>query len=273
MTYVIFKGLVMLRKSLFFLKLLLVGLIVTLLANSIIVILAETMDETQTFETVEIRDYDGKNLSSIDDFFENSIEGPQYIDALDYRLFVTGLVTNALSLTYDEVVNNYRHFEKVVTLHCVEGWKVTILWDGIMLKDLLAVAGVDPNASTVILYAYDGYSTSVPLDYIIDNNILLAYKMNNVTLSPERGFPFQLVAESKLGYKWIKWIVSIELSNNEEYKGYWEMQGYSNDADVGEGYFYSAIPEFSSWIILPLFVTATITVIIYRKKLSPKKAY
>lgn len=47
---------------------------------------------------------------------------------------------------------------------------------------------VNPEANTVIFHAYDGYTTSLPLDYIIDNNIMLAYKMNDVTLLPERGF-------------------------------------------------------------------------------------
>lgn len=119
----------------------------------------------------------------------------------------------------------------------------------------------------VIFYAYDGYSTSLPLDYIINNKIMIAYEMNNVTLPPERGFPFQLVAESKWGYKWIKWITEIELSDNEDYRGYWESRGYPNDADLSDdGY----IPEFESWIILPLFLTATLAVIIYRKRFTRK---
>ena len=61
--------------------------------------------------------------------------------------------------------------------------------------------------------------------------------MNNVTLPPERGFPFQLVAESKWGYKWIKWITEIEFSENEYYKGYWESRGYSNNGNLNESYF------------------------------------
>ena len=142
-----------------------------------------------------------------------------------------------------------------------------------LLKDLIADAGVDPNATTVIFYAYDGYSTSLPLDYIIGNNILIAYKMNNVTLPPERGFPFQLVAESKWGYKWIKWITAIELSDNEEYRGYWESRGYSNNAALSEGFFESGIPEFTSWIFIPLLIVAIVIVIIYRNKLhkNPNK--
>ncbi len=56
--------------------------------------------------------------------------------------------------------------------------------------------------------------------------------MNGLVLPPERGFPFQLVAESRYGYKWIKWITEIELTNNKDYLGYWESRGYPNDPIV-----------------------------------------
>jgi DMSO/TMAO reductase YedYZ molybdopterin-dependent catalytic subunit len=66
----------------------------------------------------------------------------------------------------------------------------------------------------------------------MNNDILLAYKMNNVTLPPERGFPFQVVAEDKWGYKWVKWVTKIEISGDPNYKGYWESNGYDNNGDI-----------------------------------------
>jgi DMSO/TMAO reductase YedYZ molybdopterin-dependent catalytic subunit len=273
----------MLQKKLFFLEFLLVVLIVkVILTSPTIVIVAGTGDESETLERVEIREYEGKDLSSIDDFYENSIAGPQYVDTETYRLVITGLVNNVSQYRYDEVITNHQSFKKVVTLNCVEGWSVAILWEGVLLKDLMADVGVNPNATTMIFYAYDGYSTSMPLDYIYNNNILMAYKMNNVTLPPERGFPFQLVAESKWGYKWIKWITAIELSDNENYKGYWESQGFSNEGNLGESFyetelppqFNPAIPEFLSWTSVPLVATtvmAIFVIVFYRKRLSQKK--
>jgi DMSO/TMAO reductase YedYZ molybdopterin-dependent catalytic subunit len=274
MTYVILLGMLMYRKKTFFLNLLLVGLLVSVVLTSspIIGTVAETTDETTTLESVEIREYEGEDLSSINAFRENSIKGPQYIDAENYTLTVSGLVNNELQLSYDGVVNGYQNFEKVVKLNCVEGWSVTILWEGVLVKDLIEEAGVEPNATTVIFYAYDGYSTSVPLDYIVDNNILMAYKMNNVSLPPERGFPFQLVAESKWGYKWIKWITEIELSDNEDYRGFWESRSYSNDGNLNEGFYDYSIPEFPSWTILPILIAVVaLAAIIYRKRLTKKK--
>jgi len=186
---------------------------------------------------VEIREYEGEPLSSINDFRENSIKGPQYINIDDYQLQITGLVETPQSYSYEEVLGDFQSYEKVVTLHCVEGWSVTILWEGVLVADLLAEAGPLPEASVVIFHAYDGYTSSLPLDYIIENNIMIAYNMNGVTVPPERGFPFVLVAESKWGYKWVKWITEIELSDDEDYQGFWESRGYSNTADLDESFF------------------------------------
>jgi DMSO/TMAO reductase YedYZ molybdopterin-dependent catalytic subunit len=196
-----------------------------------------TMDKTNKLKPVEVRDYQGEKLSSINDFRENSIKGPQQVDIESYKLKVSGLVGNPEAYTYDEVVNNHQSYEKVVTLDCVEGWSVTILWKGLLVKDLLAEAKPLPNARVVIFHAYDGYTTSLPLGYITNNDILIAYMMNGVTIPPERGFPFELVAESKWGYKWIKWITEIELSDDVNYKGYWEQRGYSNSGDLDKGFF------------------------------------
>jgi DMSO/TMAO reductase YedYZ molybdopterin-dependent catalytic subunit len=213
------------------LGILLLVIVVTLLSVYVID-LYSSKNYVIDLEGVEIREYEGKDLSSINAFYENSINGPQYIDNQTYRLAITGLVDNQLEYTYDDIINNNQNYKKVVTLHCVEGWSVTILWEGVLVEDLIEEAGVNPETTTVIFRAYDGYTTSLPLDYIIDNNIMIAYKMNNVTLPPERGFPFELVAESKWGYKWIKWITAIELSDNEDYQGYWESRGWNNDADL-----------------------------------------
>lgn len=180
----------------------------------------------------EVHEYMGQNLSLIDDFRENSIKGPQQVNISSYELALTGLVNTPRNLTYSDVINGHPNYQKVVTLHCVEGWDVMILWEGVLVKDLLDEAGINASAKVVIFYAYDGYSTSLPLSFVIDNQILLAYKMNSLVLPSERGFPFQLVAESKYGYKWIKWVTGIELSSDENYQGYWESRGFSNDAKV-----------------------------------------
>lgn len=187
--------------------------------------------DLQELTKIEVTEYEGKDLSSLTDFRENSIKGPQYINNDVYTLTIDGLVEQPISLTYDEVLDNQK-YTKVVTLHCVEGWSVDILWEGILLADLFEAVDIQESADTVIFHSEDGYSTALPLQTIMDRQLMIAYKMNGVVLPPERGFPFQLVAEDKLGYKWIKWITRIELSDDANYKGYWEQRGFDNEADL-----------------------------------------
>jgi DMSO/TMAO reductase YedYZ molybdopterin-dependent catalytic subunit len=211
----------MAKRSYFILTLFLVGLM----------LVACTGSEPAALEGVEIREYEGEKLSSINDFRENSIAGPQQVSLEDYELEITGLVDEPSTLTYEQVLDR-KQYSKVVTLHCVEGWDATILWEGVLLDDLLNQADAQDSAVTVIFHAADGYTSSLPLEYVRQNKIMLAYKMNGVELPPERGFPFQVVAESKWGYKWVKWVTGIELSDDLNYRGYWESRGYNSDGDL-----------------------------------------
>jgi len=180
----------------------------------------------------ELREYDGQKLTPLSEFPESSIKGPQYIDIRKYRLRVTGLVEHPKDFSYKELLKFPRHRE-VVTLHCVEGWSVTALWEGLLLEDLLSEVGVKEGAKVAIFYAHDGYFTSLPLKDLFERKALLAYRVNGVRLPPEQGFPLQLVVEGKYGYKWIKWLIRIEISDEEDFMGYWEMRGFPNDGEVG----------------------------------------
>jgi DMSO/TMAO reductase YedYZ molybdopterin-dependent catalytic subunit len=216
----------------------LVTVVVGLLGASIAaaVLIPRHTAGTVQLPSSEVRDYQGQKLSSINDFEENSISGPQYVDKDAYRLEVSGLVGKPGSYTYDQIVDSHQHYQKVVALNCVEGWSVNILWEGVRVQDLIDEAQPSPDARVVIFHAADGYTTSLPIEYFRDKSIIMAYKMNDVTIPPERGFPFMLVAESKWGYKWAKWITGIELSSDISYKGYWEDRGYSNSGDLGSDF-------------------------------------
>jgi DMSO/TMAO reductase YedYZ molybdopterin-dependent catalytic subunit len=181
---------------------------------------------------VEISEYNGTKLGSPEDFRENSIKGPQYVDIETYTLRITGLVDEEMEYSYDDLLQANTNYRKIVTLNCVEGWSVKILWDGLLVREVIEEAGPMEAGKVLIFKAVDGYTTSLPIEFFYDNDILMAFGMNNVTLEPERGFPFQLVAEMKWGYKWIKWIDEIEISDDINYKGYWEERGYSNDGDL-----------------------------------------
>jgi DMSO/TMAO reductase YedYZ molybdopterin-dependent catalytic subunit len=207
------------------------------LAASLLLVSCAAPPPNTKLQGVEIRNYHGQRLDSVNDFRENSIAGPQNIDITKYHLKVGGLVDKPATYTYDQVISGETTYTKVVRLDCVEGWSVNILWEGVLLSDLIDRSVARPEAVTVVFHAYDGYSTSLPLDYIRSARILLAYKMNGVVIPPERGYPFMVVAEDHWGYKWCKWVTEIDLSNDPKYKGYWEQRGYSQRGLLKNGPF------------------------------------
>ncbi len=178
----------------------------------------------------EIREYQGKPLDPFDRTYDNSIKGPQQLDIETYRLEIRGLVEVPQSLSYQEVLK-LPIVKRALTLHCVEGWDEYLLFEGVRLADLLALARPRKGVRTVIFYAADGYSSSLSYDDVTRLDVMMAAKINGKILDAKRGFPFQVVAESKWGYKWVKWVTRIELSD-KPYKGYWETRGYDNEADV-----------------------------------------
>jgi DMSO/TMAO reductase YedYZ molybdopterin-dependent catalytic subunit len=182
---------------------------------------------------VEATEFMGKKLTPISKQLNNALAGAQVIDRATYKLVVDGLVDRPLSLSYDDLLA-YPQVSKLMDLDCVEGWDFTAKWTGPALDSIFNDAGVKPGAKIVIFHTADvpeGYS-SLDLSYIHDNNIIIALKLNDITLPPERGFPFQVVAESKFGYKWAKWVIRIEISDNTNFRGYWESRGYNNNADI-----------------------------------------
>jgi DMSO/TMAO reductase YedYZ molybdopterin-dependent catalytic subunit len=161
---------------------------------------------------VEVREYRGERLGSSTDFRENSIKGPQHVDRSAYRLRVDGAVAEPAVYRYEQVLAEETTYTKVVTLDCVEGWSVKVLMEGVLLSDLVDRARPATDAVTVVFHAVDGYTTSLPLAYVRDRRILLAYRMN--------------------GIKWCKWVSRIELSRDPGYRGYWEKRGYSSSGDT-----------------------------------------
>jgi DMSO/TMAO reductase YedYZ molybdopterin-dependent catalytic subunit len=157
-------------------------------------------------------------------------EGTPNIDISTYRLKVSGLVNQPLSLSFDEV-KAMKSEERLVKLPCVEGWTEKAMWKGPRLSDVLGKAGVQKGAETVIFSSPGDYTTSLTVEDIKKTDPLLAYEVNGDKLPVDQGYPVRLVVPNKLGYKWIKWVVGIKVAKGE-YKGFWESRGYSNEADA-----------------------------------------
>jgi len=182
---------------------------------------------------VEAKEFQGVKLTPISKQNNNALKGTQNLNNNTYTLTIDGLVNHPLTLTYADL-QAYPQTSQLETLNCVEGWSFTAKWTGPSLSAIFADAGVQPGAVIAIFYTADvpvGY-TSLDLSYIDNNNIIIALKDNDITLTPDRGWPFQVVANGKYGYKWAKWVTRIELSSNTNFRGYWESNGYNNTGDV-----------------------------------------
>ncbi len=187
---------------------------------------------TSKLPEVEAKEYQGIALTSLNTQGNNAIHGTQYINRTTYRLKITGLVDKELDWSYDELLG-LQAYSEVAYMPCVEGWGFNAKWTGFRIMDLLNRSGLKSGATYAIFYTAENYSTGLPLEYLMDNNILMAYGINDLTLPPDRGFPFQLVARDRYGYKWAKWITMIEVTD-KKVLGYWESRGYSDSAKTGE---------------------------------------
>ncbi len=192
---------------------------------------AVTSATSDRYREGEIEEYQGARLDPAVGPKDNSIKGVQYVDIDSYMLAIDGLVNEPLTLSYDEATA-LDAYERLITLHCVVGWDATVLWKGVLITDLIDLAGAQDGAVTVVFSAVDGYTTSLPLAEIQEKQLILAYQANGLELPPELGFPFIVVAEDKMGYKWARWVDKITLSDDADYEGYWESRGFDNEADI-----------------------------------------
>jgi len=196
------------------------------------VIDVEQQPASSVLPEIEATEFLGIKLTPLSDQRNNAIKGTQYIDRQNYTLRVRGLVDRELNMTYDELLQ-LPTYSEVSYMPCVEGWGFTAKWTGFRVIDLLNLSVIRPSGIYVVFRSYDDYSTGLPLDYLQNGKILMAFGINDLTLPADRGFPLQLVARDKYGYKWAKWITEIEVVS-EEVRGYWESRGYSDSANVGE---------------------------------------
>jgi DMSO/TMAO reductase YedYZ molybdopterin-dependent catalytic subunit len=154
-------------------------------------------------------------------------------DPATWRLTIDGLVERPVSLRYDELRRLPRQ-EQVSTFHCVTGWSVkNVRWAGVGFRDLLGAAGPQPAARALtFVSAEKPYADSLTLRQAELADVLLAYEMDGRPLARKHGAPVRVVIPDMYGYKNVKWVERITVTDQAE-PGYWEQRGYDSDAWVG----------------------------------------
>jgi DMSO/TMAO reductase YedYZ molybdopterin-dependent catalytic subunit len=153
------------------------------------------------------------------------------IDLKTYVLTIDGEVEKPLRLSWDDFLK-LPMVESVSDFHCVEGWSVlNCRWEGIRFKQIIELVKPKENAKYVAFGCADGYTTSLTLEELSGDNVLLAYRLDGKPLEIGYGFPLRLVVPSKYAYKSALWVTRITFTLKKEL-GYWEKRGYSDAADI-----------------------------------------
>jgi sulfoxide reductase catalytic subunit YedY len=172
------------------------------------------------------------------DFPVLSVEPPPEVPAEDWVLTVDGLVERPL--TIDRAAwSALRRLTETADFHCVTGWTADdVRWGGVPPSVLLNQAGLRPEARYAAFHAFrhagGGYLSSLPLEIVMAPDTILADTLDGATLPPRHGGPLRLVVPQQLGYKSVKWVVRIEITD-VSVPGYWEQRGYPDDAPVRGG--------------------------------------
>ncbi len=160
----------------------------------------------------------------------------------DFRVF--GLVEEPLRFTYEQF-RALPQSSQVSDFHCVTTWsRLDNLWEGVKVRDLMNLVKLKPEAHYVIIHCDGGYTTNLPLNEFLDDDVMLAHRHDGRDLDPDHGFPLRLVVPKLYGWKSAKWVRAIEFTDVDR-RGFWEVRGYHNHADpwTEERYSFQEDPE------------------------------
>ncbi len=156
-------------------------------------------------------------------------EIPRY-DMEQWRLTIDGEVEEALELTYEDVLR-LPSSRIECDIHCVTRWsKFDTEWEGVLFKDLLSLVKLKPEARYVMFHADPDYDTNVPLSDLLMDNVMLAYRYAGEPLTDKHGWPLRTIVPHRYFWKSAKWVRRIEFMK-EDRPGFWERNGFHNDAD------------------------------------------
>ena len=152
------------------------------------------------------------------------------ISTADWRLRVFGLVQNELNLDWTA----YKALPQITDIsdfHCVTRWsQLDMDWQGVRVHDVLALAMPLSDAKFVTLHGYDGYTTNLPLEALLDDDVIIAHSVLGQILTKDHGGPARMVVPKRYAWKGAKWLKAIELHEHDR-RGFWEVRGYHNEAD------------------------------------------
>lgn len=146
-----------------------------------------------------------------------------------WRLKVDGAVESPQVLSFEALVA-LGAVDDVSDFHCVTTWsRLGLRWRGVRVSTVLAAASPTPEASHLMIYGSDGYSTNVPLEEALKDDVLLAFMAEGEPLPVEHGGPVRMITPQLYAWKGAKWVKRLEVMIGDR-PGFWEERGYSMSA-------------------------------------------
>jgi hypothetical protein len=182
------------------------------------------------------------NLSDFPDFYTKTEDyyitriGPvPNIDEDSYKLSVTGFVDNPTNFNLSEL-RALPLISFPLTIECIGNPSLgsllsTANWTGFSIYDLINSLGLNNNATGVKYYAADGYYATHTMEQLIDNTVIGALYLNNLTLPPIQGFPLRIINPGYYGAKQPAWVTDIEVIDMP-LKDYWDDRGWDTSPSM-----------------------------------------
>ncbi len=154
-----------------------------------------------------------------------------------WKLFISGKVDKRISFSYDDLMKR-ELVERDITISCVSNEVGGDLignarWVGCRLDELLAEAGIQPDADQVMGISVDGFTAGFPVSTLVGRDAMIALGMNGETLPVKNGFPARIIVPGIYGYvSAVKWLEEIKLTRFDQEEGYWVPRGWSALAPV-----------------------------------------
>lgn len=148
----------------------------------------------------------------------------------EWTLGIDGLVEKPVTLDWQQF-NGLPQVTDVSDFHCVTTWsKYDCQWSGVAFTTLFELVQPRADARYVYFTSYDGYSTNVPLEHCLDDDVLVATRFEGAPVSREHGGPARVIIPKLYAWKGAKFVKTITFLA-EDRLGFWEVRGYHNIGD------------------------------------------